>query len=79
MNYRESLKRKQTIVVKIGTSSLTFPNGRLNLKRIEKFVDVVAKLHSMGKGVVGLLLLVQVAWEGKNVLTACQENKPQPQ
>lgn len=52
MNYRSALKDKKTIVVKIGTSSLTFPNGRLNLKRIEKLVEVVGKLHDMGKGVV---------------------------
>lgn len=52
MNYRESLKNKKIIVVKIGSSSLTFPNGRLNLKRIEKLVEVVSKIHSSGKGIV---------------------------
>jgi len=52
MNYRDSLREKQTIVVKIGSSSLTFPNGRLNLKRIEKLVEVVSTIHSSGKNIV---------------------------
>lgn len=52
MNYRISLKDKKTIVVKIGTSSLTFPNGRLNLKRIEKLVEVVSQIHRSGKSIV---------------------------
>lgn len=52
MNYRESLKDKQTIVVKIGTSSLTFPNGRLNLRRIEKLVEVIVTIHGSGKNIV---------------------------
>jgi len=50
--YRNSLKEKQTIVIKIGTSSLTFPNGRLNLARIQQLVKVVCKLRQMEKSVV---------------------------
>ncbi len=52
MNYRNLLKEKKTIVVKIGTSSLTFSNGRLNLKRIEKLVEVVSEIHNKGIGIV---------------------------
>lgn len=52
MNYRELLKNKKRIVVKIGTSSLTFPNGRLNLARIEHLVNVLAELLKQGKEMI---------------------------
>lgn len=52
MNYRESLRTKKRIVIKIGTSSLTFPNGRMNFARIEQLVDVIATLKKQGKQVV---------------------------
>jgi len=52
MNYRDTLKNKKTIVVKIGTSSLTYPNGRLNLRRIEKLVEVIAAIHNTGKNII---------------------------
>ena len=36
MNYRERLKNKKRIVIKIGSSSLTHPEtGRLNLRKLE--------------------------------------------
>lgn len=50
--FRESLKEKQTIVVKIGTSSLTFPNGRLNLARLQQLVKVICRLREDGKNLV---------------------------
>lgn len=52
MNFRDRLKDKNIIVIKIGTSSLTYSNGRLNLSRIEHFVDIVCKLRELGKQVV---------------------------
>jgi len=33
---REHLKDCRRIVVKVGTSTITYPNGRLNLKRVEE-------------------------------------------
>ncbi|MFO7869786.1 MAG: glutamate 5-kinase [Bacteroidales bacterium] len=52
MNYREKLRDKKRIVIKIGTSSLTFPNGRLNFSRIEHICKVIAGLKEQGKEVV---------------------------
>ncbi len=52
MNYRETLSSKRRIVIKIGTSSLTFPNGKLNLRRIEHITNVVATLQAQGKQIV---------------------------
>ena len=39
MNYRERLKEKKRVVIKIGSSSLTHPQtGRLNLRKLEVLV-----------------------------------------
>lgn len=53
MNVREKLKDKQTIVIKIGTSSLTHKEtGRINLTKLEKLVRQLSDLKNMGKNVV---------------------------
>ena len=39
-------------MVKIGTSSLTYPSGRLNLNNMELIVRQIANLHNSGKEVV---------------------------
>lgn len=53
MNYRERLKHKQRIVIKIGTSSLTHAEtGRLNLRKLEVLVREISDLRNQGKEVV---------------------------
>lgn len=53
MNYREKIKEKKRIVIKIGTSSLTHPEtGRLNLRKLEVLVRELSDLHNQGKDVV---------------------------
>ena len=53
MNYREELKNKKRIVVKIGSSSLTHKEtGFLNLEKLEKLVRVLTNLCGMGKEVI---------------------------
>jgi glutamate 5-kinase len=52
MDHRAQLTHKKNIVLKIGTSSIAFPNGRINLRRMEKLVSVICQLRSMGKNVV---------------------------
>lgn len=49
---RERLKDCNRIVVKVGTSTITYPNGRLNLKRIEELAWVLTDLRNRGKDVV---------------------------
>ncbi|MGS0765153.1 glutamate 5-kinase [Syntrophomonas curvata] len=46
MSSRENLRRCQRVVVKIGTSTLTYSNGQLNLQRIERLVRELADLHN---------------------------------
>jgi glutamate 5-kinase len=50
--YRKQLISKERIVVKVGTSTLAFPNGKTNYTRLEKITMVLADLMSCGKQVV---------------------------
>lgn len=53
MDYRERLKDKQRIVIKIGSSSLTHrETGGVDLSKLEKLVRVLTNLRNMGKDVV---------------------------
>lgn len=40
------------IVIKVGTSTLTYPNGLINLRRVERFVRVLSDLKNMGKEII---------------------------
>jgi glutamate 5-kinase len=52
MLHRKQLKYKNKIVIKVGTSSLTYSNGALNLMRIEKLVKVIVDLQNSGKQII---------------------------
>ena len=49
MNYRERLKDKKRIVIKIGSSSLTHSEtGRLNLRKLEVLARELSDLRNQG-------------------------------
>lgn len=53
MTFREQLKDKKRIVVKVGTSSLTHPEtGLVDLIKMEKLVRELTDLHNRGKEVI---------------------------
>jgi len=52
LNRRKNLKACRRVVVKIGTSTLTYSNGQLNLHRIERLVRELADLHNRGMEVL---------------------------
>jgi glutamate 5-kinase len=52
MTHRKYLKDKKKIVIKVGTSLITYDNGKVNLQRMEKLVMVLADLHNSGKEVI---------------------------
>ena len=52
MNHRQELQNSKRIVVKVGTSTLTYDNGDINLARIEKLARVLSDLMNAGKEVV---------------------------
>lgn len=45
-------KKIEKLVVKIGTSSLTYPNGKLNLRQIKNLTEVCTNLQSSGVEVI---------------------------
>jgi len=47
-----NLKDAKRIVVKVGTSTLTYSNGRLNIRRIEQLVRVLSDLKNSGREIV---------------------------
>ncbi|HCA34055.1 MAG TPA: glutamate 5-kinase, partial [Lachnospiraceae bacterium] len=40
------------IVIKIGTSTLTYPTGLLNLRHVDKLIRVIADLKNEGHEIV---------------------------
>lgn len=51
-SYQALVANAQKIVVKVGTSTLTHKNGKLNLEQIEKLVRQLSDLRNQGKDVV---------------------------
>lgn len=49
---REQIKSSQRVVVKIGTSSLTHTNGKVNLNKMEKLARVLTDLNNQGKEII---------------------------
>lgn len=46
------IKNKKRIVIKLGTSTLTHKTGRLNIRRVEKLVKVIADIKNSGLDVI---------------------------
>ena len=49
---KSRIKSASTIVVKVGTSTITHPNGKLNLMIIEQLARVLSDLKNQGKNVI---------------------------
>ncbi|MDR3120659.1 MAG: glutamate 5-kinase [Clostridiales bacterium] len=49
---REALTQKRRVVIKVGTSTLTHPNGRVNLHRIDQLARVLSDISNTGRDVV---------------------------
>lgn len=48
----EDIKKASRIVVKVGTSTLTYDTGKMNIQRISLLARTLADLHNSGKDVV---------------------------
>ena len=44
--------KTRRIVVKVGTSTLTYENGQVNLRRLEMLCKVLSDLHNSGKQII---------------------------
>lgn len=50
---REILKHKKRVVIKVGTTTVTYPNtGYINLEKLEKFVRILINLRNKGMEVI---------------------------
>lgn len=47
-----NISDKKRIIIKVGTSTLTHKTGRLNIRRMERFVKVLADLQNSGKEII---------------------------
>lgn len=67
MELREALKGKKRIVIKVGTSTVTYEKtGNINLEKLEKFVRILINLRNQGKEVI--VVSSGAVGIGKNVL-----------
>ena len=73
MDQRQRLKEAQTVVVKVGTRTLTHATGKLNLRYMEKLVRELADLVNQGRNVV----LVSSGAVGAGIGKLGLEKKPQ--
>lgn len=48
----EKVKNAQKIVIKVGTSTLTYDTGKMNIKRIDTLARTLSDLHNSGKDIV---------------------------
>lgn len=49
---RSKIKKADRIVIKVGTSSLTYDGGKVNISNMEKLVRKLADLSNMGKEII---------------------------
>lgn len=52
LQFREDLKKSNRIVIKVGTSTLTHDNGRLNFVRMDRLAMVISELINRGNEVI---------------------------
>lgn len=49
---RTSLQRSKRIIIKVGTSTIMYPNSAINLQQMEKLAFVLSDLRNQGKEVI---------------------------
>ena len=49
---RENLRGCKRIVVKVGTSSITYPTGKIDLEKMELLVRELSDLHNAGRELI---------------------------
>ena len=51
-NVYHTIKNSKRIVVKVGTSTLTYETGKLNLNRMDRLAMILSDLHNQGKEII---------------------------
>ncbi|HZK25501.1 MAG TPA: glutamate 5-kinase [Oscillospiraceae bacterium] len=78
-NNRGLLKNTQTIVVKVGSRTLTHATGKLNLRMLEKIVRELADLANQGRQVILVTSGAVAAGIGRLGLSAKPQSMPEKQ
>ena len=52
MDVYERIKKAERIVVKIGTSTLTYPNGKVNIRKFDQIARVISDINNSGKEII---------------------------
>jgi glutamate 5-kinase len=52
MEYRAEIKDCKSVVIKIGTTSLTYQNGKINIRQMDRLARVIADIRNRGIEVV---------------------------
>ena len=73
--YRTLVADAQKIVVKVGTSTLTHSNGKLNLEQIERLVRQLSDLRNQGKDVVSFTPALPTCTIGSIVFARLLKNR----
>lgn len=77
MDYRLELREKKKIVIKVGTSTITYPEtGNINLEKLEKFVRILINLRNKGKEVI--VVSSGAVGIGRNVLGFTERPREKP-
>ena len=64
MDRKDILLNKQRIVIKVGTSTITYEEtGNINLEKLEKFVRILINLRNKGKRSDRCLIRCSRSWE----------------
>ena len=50
--YREALKNAKRIVIKVGTSTITYANGKRNFSQIDRLAREISDLQNQGKEMI---------------------------
>ena len=48
----QRLSKAKRIVIKVGTSTLTYETGLVNIRRLERFVKVLSDLANSGREII---------------------------
>lgn len=49
---RSKIAEVKRVVVKVGTSTITYPNGKINYEKIEKLARIMTDLQNQGKEMI---------------------------
>ena len=75
MNFRKRIKSAKRIVIKVGSSMVTYKNGHINLERIDNLSRAISDMVNSGKEGTSFTFLLK--WELPKTATPPTNNMKQ--